>query len=44
MLGGDDGKTLFMLTAASMTDPNAPPAPNGRLVAASVDVPHAGRP
>jgi len=44
MLGGDDGKTLFMLTAASMTDADAPPAPNGRLVAAQVDVPHAGLP
>jgi sugar lactone lactonase YvrE len=44
MLGGEDGKTLFMLTAASMTDPNAPPAPNGRLVIAQVDVPHGGLP
>jgi sugar lactone lactonase YvrE len=44
MLGGDDGKTLFMLTAPAMTATDRLPGPQGRIVVAQVDVPHAGRP
>jgi sugar lactone lactonase YvrE len=44
MLGGEDGRTLFMLTAPSMTAENPPPGPQGRIVVAQVDVPHAGQP
>jgi len=44
MLGGDDGRTLFMLTAESSIAHEASVAPKGRLVAATVDVPRAGRP
>jgi hypothetical protein len=45
MLGGDDGRTLFMLTAPPLTaamDPASPPA--GRLLVADVETPHAGHP
>jgi sugar lactone lactonase YvrE len=45
MLGGGDGRTLFMLTAPPLNaamDPAAPPA--GRLLVADVETPHAGRP
>ena len=42
MLGGEDGRTLFMLTAAAAGAPGA--LPSGRLLIADVDVPHAGRP
>jgi sugar lactone lactonase YvrE len=41
MLGGDDGKTLFMLTAAGL---DAAKAATGKIVVAQVDAPHAGRP
>jgi sugar lactone lactonase YvrE len=44
MLGGDDGKTLFMLTADSAESHAVSGTPNGRIVTARVDVPHAGRP
>jgi sugar lactone lactonase YvrE len=44
MLGGEDGKTLFMLTAPAMTATDRLPGPQGRIVVAQVDVPHAGRP
>jgi len=44
MLGGDDGKTLFMLTAAASGDAGAASAALGKLVIATVDSPHAGRP
>jgi sugar lactone lactonase YvrE len=44
MLGGDDGRTLFMLTAATSIGHEAAKAPMGRVVIATVDVPHAGRP
>ncbi|THD82507.1 MAG: gluconolactonase [Phenylobacterium sp.] len=45
MLGGDDGRTLFMLTAPALTgEGDGNPAPKGRLVIATVDAPHAGRP
>jgi sugar lactone lactonase YvrE len=41
MLGGDDGRTLFVCTAPGLkpTDP-----PSGRIEIAHVDVEHAGRP
>jgi sugar lactone lactonase YvrE len=44
MQGGEDGKTLFMLTAPAMTAQDVPAGPQGRIVIAEVDVPHAGRP
>jgi sugar lactone lactonase YvrE len=43
MLGGDDGRTLFMLTAPPLTDPPAP-SPAGRILVATVEVGRAGRP
>jgi len=44
MLGGDDGRTLFMLTAppANAIDRAGPPA--GKLLVAEVEAPHAGFP
>jgi len=44
MLGGDDGRTLFMLTAASSIAHDAAAAPTGKLLIATVDSPHAGLP
>ncbi len=44
MLGGDDGKTLFMLTAPSSLAHEAAKSPKGKLITATVDVGHAGRP
>jgi sugar lactone lactonase YvrE len=44
MLGGDDGKTLFMLTAKTSIAHEAAEAPSGKLVIATVDVPRAGLP
>jgi sugar lactone lactonase YvrE len=45
MLGGDDGRTLFMLTAPALTgEGDGDARPKGRLVIAKVDAPHAGRP
>jgi len=44
MLGGDDGKTLFMLTAASSDHEAAAKAQTGKIVVAEVDSPRAGRP
>ena len=44
MLGGDDGRTLFMLTAKSSIAHEAAQAPTGKLVIATVDVPHGGLP
>jgi sugar lactone lactonase YvrE len=44
MLGGEDGKTLFMLTAATSVGHEAAAAPTGKLLIATVDMPHAGRP
>jgi sugar lactone lactonase YvrE len=44
MLGGDDGRTLFMLTAPSSLAHEAEAAPKGKLLVATVDAPHAGRP
>lgn len=43
MLGGDDGRTLFMLTAPALTDAPAP-GPAGRILVATVEVGRAGRP
>ena len=43
MLGGDDGRSLFMLTAPPLTDPPSP-TPAGRILVATVEVGHAGRP
>jgi sugar lactone lactonase YvrE len=44
MLGGEDGRTLFMLTAATSTSLEAATAPMGKLRIAEVEAPHAGRP
>ena len=44
MLGGDDGKTLFMLTAAGSDSVQAAKTPTGRVLAATVDSPRAGLP
>jgi len=44
MLGGSDGKSLFMLTAATSDAAEAAKAKTGKLLVSSVDVPHAGRP
>lgn len=44
MLGGDDGRTLFMLVAPSAASAVASVAPKGRVLMTKVDVPHAGRP
>jgi sugar lactone lactonase YvrE len=44
MLGGDDGRTLFMLTASGSGSAQAATSPGGKLLIATVDSPHAGRP
>jgi len=44
MLGGDDGKSLFMLTAATSDHVAAAASRTGRIVVAEVDVGRAGRP
>ena len=44
MLGGDDGRTLFMLTADSSVAHEAERTPSGRILVASVDSPRAGLP
>jgi len=44
MLGGDDGKTLFMMTAPTSLPEIAAAAPNGRVEIATVEAPHAGLP
>ena len=43
MLGGDDGRTLFMLTAAALGSGGGD-APGGKVVVAQVDSPRAGLP
>lgn len=43
MLGGDDGRSLFMLTAPALTEAPSP-APAGRILVATVEIGHAGRP
>jgi sugar lactone lactonase YvrE len=44
MLGGADGKTLFMLTAKTSIGHMAAASPQGKVLVATVDVPHAGLP
>lgn len=44
MLGGDDGRTLFMLTAASSDHEAAAKARTGKILVAEADSPRAGRP
>jgi hypothetical protein len=44
MLGGEDGRTLFMLVAPSSLPQEVAPAPRGRIEVATVEVPHAGLP
>lgn len=44
MLGGDDGRTLFMLTAASSDHEAAAASQTGKILVAGVDSPRAGRP
>jgi sugar lactone lactonase YvrE len=44
MLGGMDGKTLYMLTAPSSIAEEAAKAPLGKLVTASAPAPRAGQP
>lgn len=44
MLGGDDGRSLFMLTAATSLAHEAAKAPTGKLLVATVEAPRAGRP
>jgi sugar lactone lactonase YvrE len=44
MLGGEDGRTLFMLTAERSITSETPPAPGGRIRIATVDAPRAGLP
>lgn len=44
MLGGHDGKSLFMLTAASSDHEAAAASQTGKIVVATVDSPRAGRP
>jgi sugar lactone lactonase YvrE len=44
MLGGEDGRTLFMLTAPSSNHAAAAASPKGKLLTSTVDAPHAGLP
>jgi sugar lactone lactonase YvrE len=44
MLGGEDGRTLFMLTATTSIAHEAARDPKGKLVIATVDTPRAGLP
>jgi sugar lactone lactonase YvrE len=44
MLGGDDGRTLFMMTAPTSAHAVASQAARGKILVAEVAVPHAGRP
>jgi sugar lactone lactonase YvrE len=44
MLGGDDGKTLFMLTADSSDHVDAAKTQTGKILVAEVDSARAGRP
>ncbi|MCW3797912.1 SMP-30/gluconolactonase/LRE family protein [Sphingomonas sp. BN140010] len=44
MLGGEDGRTLFAMTAPTSDFERAGAAPNGRIELAEVSNPHAGRP
>ncbi|MHB8528792.1 MAG: SMP-30/gluconolactonase/LRE family protein [Caulobacteraceae bacterium] len=44
MLGGEDGRTLFMLTAPTSVAHGAAASPKGKLLTAAVEAPHAGLP
>jgi sugar lactone lactonase YvrE len=44
MLGGDDGRTLFMFSATESKDANGIATVKGKLLFTTVDTPHAGRP
>ena len=44
MLGGDDRRTLFMLTATTSDATSAAAARTGHVVTATVEVPGVGRP
>jgi sugar lactone lactonase YvrE len=44
MLGGEDGRTLFMMTALTSLPSEAAAAPKGRIEIATVESPHAGLP
>jgi sugar lactone lactonase YvrE len=44
MLGGDDGRTLFMLTSRPAAPDDADGKPRGQIETAAVAAPHAGRP
>jgi sugar lactone lactonase YvrE len=44
MLGGDDGRTLFMFTASSSNSHQAAASPTGEILIATVESPHAGLP
>jgi len=44
MLGGEDGRTLFMLTAPTSIAHEAAASPKGKVLIAAVDAPHAGLP
>jgi sugar lactone lactonase YvrE len=44
MLGGEDGRTLFMLTAKTSNGREAAAEATGKIVVATVDAPHAGLP
>jgi sugar lactone lactonase YvrE len=44
MLGGDDGRTLFLCSAPDFHEEARKAAREGKLLAVDVDVPHAGRP
>jgi sugar lactone lactonase YvrE len=44
MLGGDDGRTLFMCTAPGFAEHERQASRDARILAARVDVPHAGLP
>jgi sugar lactone lactonase YvrE len=44
MLGGDDGRTLFMMTAPALQGGTHDPAPKGKILVTKVDAGHSGRP
>ena len=44
MLGGDDGRTLFMCTAPSFAEHERRDARDARVLSTRVDHPHAGTP
>lgn len=44
MLGGDDGRTLYLCAAPSFAEHERRPVREARLLAVGVDVPHAGLP